>query len=377
MWRFQLCLTSPHGRLLETGSIWLSPVDEALSGVVGENQVTAVSWGAALHLTGSSPRAVGLVGCGPALSIDSVHPFVGCLSVHVPDVEIWRGWSVAFPAAVLSWSVVRQSVGFGQFSLHAPLLRCCSVTKSCLTLCDPMNRSTPGFTVHHQLPELTQTHVRWVGDAIQPSHPPSSPSPSAFNLSPASGSFPMSQLFASGGQSTGVSASASVLPMSIQDWFPLGSVRIRLGWSPCSPRDSQKVFSPAPWFESISLLHGPALTSIHDLGENHSIECTDLCQQSPNPFVCLSFPVFLCPHRCCLGAPRFLQTQQTHLQMCVLTCARVFDLKTGQERGAAEGEAVGPGQAVPTEQTPVWPKRLPERVALRQGSCCPQVFICR
>ena len=52
-----------------------------------------------------------------------------------------------------------------------------SVTQSCLTLCDPMDSSTPGFPVHHQLLELAQTHVHWVGDAIQPSHPLSSPSP--------------------------------------------------------------------------------------------------------------------------------------------------------------------------------------------------------
>ena len=54
-----------------------------------------------------------------------------------------------------------------------------SVTQSCPTLCDPMNRSTPGLPVHHQLPEFTQTHVHRVGDAIQPSHPLSSPSPPA------------------------------------------------------------------------------------------------------------------------------------------------------------------------------------------------------
>ena len=76
-----------------------------------------------------------------------------------------------------------------------------SVAQSCLTLCDPMNRSTPGLPVHHQLPESNQTHVHRVGDAIQPSHPLSSPSPPALNLShPASGSFPVSQLFASGGK---------------------------------------------------------------------------------------------------------------------------------------------------------------------------------
>ena len=58
-----------------------------------------------------------------------------------------------------------------------------SVTQSCLTLCDPVDYSTPGFPVHHQLSEITQTHVNRVGDAIQPSHPLSSPSPPALNLS--------------------------------------------------------------------------------------------------------------------------------------------------------------------------------------------------
>ena len=58
-----------------------------------------------------------------------------------------------------------------------------SVTQSCPTLCNPMNCNMPGFPVHHQLPQLTQTHVHWVSDAIQPSHPLSSPSPPAFNLS--------------------------------------------------------------------------------------------------------------------------------------------------------------------------------------------------
>ena len=85
-----------------------------------------------------------------------------------------------------------------------------------------MDCSTPGLPVHHQLLELTQTHVHWVCDDIQPSHPLSSPSPPTFNLSQHQGLFPMSQFFASGGQSIGVSASASVLPMNIQDWFPLG-----------------------------------------------------------------------------------------------------------------------------------------------------------
>ena len=64
-----------------------------------------------------------------------------------------------------------------------------SVTQSCLTLCDPMNRSMPSLPVHHQLPEFTQIRVHWVGDAIQPSHPLSSPSPLAFNLSQHQGLF--------------------------------------------------------------------------------------------------------------------------------------------------------------------------------------------
>ena len=64
-----------------------------------------------------------------------------------------------------------------------------SAAQSCPTLCNPMNRSTPGLPVHHQLPEFTQTHVHWVGDAIQPSHPLSSPSPPALNLSQHQGLF--------------------------------------------------------------------------------------------------------------------------------------------------------------------------------------------
>ena len=85
-----------------------------------------------------------------------------------------------------------------------------------------MHCSTPGLPVLHCLLEFAQTHVHWVGDAIQPSYPLSSPSPPALNLSQHQGFFPMSWLSSSGGQSIGVSASASVLPMNIQGWFPLG-----------------------------------------------------------------------------------------------------------------------------------------------------------
>ena len=91
-----------------------------------------------------------------------------------------------------------------------------SVAQSCPTLCDPMNRSMPGYPVHHQLPEFTQTHVHPVSDAIQPSHPLSSPSPAAPQSLPASESFPMSQLVTSDGHSTRVSALASFLPKNTQ-----------------------------------------------------------------------------------------------------------------------------------------------------------------
>ena len=74
-------------------------------------------------------------------------------------------------------------------SIYFPISSVSSVAQSCPTLCDPMNRSTPGLPVHHQLPEFTQTHVHWVSDGIQTSHPLSSPSPPAFNLSQHQGLF--------------------------------------------------------------------------------------------------------------------------------------------------------------------------------------------
>ena len=113
-----------------------------------------------------------------------------------------------------------------------------SVTQSCPTLCDPMDRSTPGPPVHHQLPEFTQTHVHRVGDAIQPSHRLSSPSPPALNLSEHQGLF---QWVSSSqhGQSIAISALASVLPMNIQEWFPLGLT----GWISMQSKRLSRVFS--------------------------------------------------------------------------------------------------------------------------------------
>ena len=154
-----------------------------------------------------------------------------------------------------------------------------SVTQSCPTLCDPMNRSTPGLPVHHQLPEFTR--LTSIESVMLSSHlilcRPFSSCPQSL---PASESFPMSQLFTRGGQSTGVSALASFLPKKSQaDLLQNG-----LAGSPCSPRDSQKSF-PAPQFKSInssvlSFLHSPTLTSIHDHWKNHSLDYTGLCWQS-------------------------------------------------------------------------------------------------
>ena len=107
------------------------------------------------------------------------------------------------------------------------------------TLCDPMNHNMPGLPVHHQLPEFTQTQVHWLmwcHPAISSSIIPFSSCPQSF---PASGSFQMSQLFASGGQSIRASASSLVLPRSIKDWFPLGLT----GWISFQSKGLSRVFS--------------------------------------------------------------------------------------------------------------------------------------
>ena len=135
-----------------------------------------------------------------------------------------------------------------------------------------MDCSMPGFPVHHQLMELTPTHVHWVGDAIQPSHPPLSPSPPAFSHSQHQGPFKR------------VSSSqqvAKVLEFQLQhqsfQWTPRTNLLYNgLVGSPCSPRDSQES-SPTPQFKSINssvlnFLYSPTLTSIHDYWKNHSLD---------------------------------------------------------------------------------------------------------
>ena len=113
------------------------------------------------------------------------------------------------------------SPNFSLITLQGASFQFSPVPQSCLTLWHPMNCSRPGFSVHHQLLELAQTQVHRVSNAIQPSHPLLSPSLPAFNLSQFQSLF-QSQVFASGGQDIGASASASAHPINIQDWFPLG-----------------------------------------------------------------------------------------------------------------------------------------------------------
>ena len=163
----------------------------------------------------------------------------------------WKGYRW-FGAVLLSWKM-------------ADSRSCCfSVTKSWPILCDPMGWSAAGFPVLHYLPEFAHScpSSQWC-------HPTISSSPALFSSCPqyfpALGSFPVSQFFISGGQNIGTSA--SVLPVNIQGWFPLGLTGLISLLS--------KGFLSAPHFESInssglSLLYGPTLTSVHDYWRNHS-----------------------------------------------------------------------------------------------------------
>ena len=137
--------------------------------------------------------------------------------------------------------------------------------------------STPGFPVLHYLLKFAQTHVHWIGDAIQLSHSLSPPSPAALNLS-ATASFPVSRLLASGDQSIGASASASVHPVTTQSWFPLG-------WLDLLAVQGPQESSPAPQSESIDfsalcLLYHPSLIYTHGYWKKGSFYCMKFCLQS-------------------------------------------------------------------------------------------------
>ena len=126
----------------------------------------------------------------PKLSVHTGTSWWSCVSVcalghNVQRATSWQSWW--FPSLLTRHSTQQKEdvtktwfIYKSQFSL---------VSQLCLTLCDPMDCSTPGLPIHYQLPEFTQTHVHWVSDTIQPSHPLSSPSPRAFNLSQHQGLF--------------------------------------------------------------------------------------------------------------------------------------------------------------------------------------------
>ena len=159
---------------------------------------------------------------------------------------VWKGKKIRhWKMSPTGWKVFNIPLGSSvQFS---------SVTQSCPTLCNPMNCSTPGLPVHDQLPESTQTHIHQVGDAIQPSHPLLSPSPSAPNPSQHQSLFQwVNSLHEVAYWSFSFSIILSKDPRA--DLLQNGLVG-----SPCSPRDSQES-SPTPQFKSInssalSLLH--------------------------------------------------------------------------------------------------------------------------
>ena len=145
-----------------------------------------------------------------------------------------------------------------------------SIAPSGPTLCNPVNWSTPGLPVQHQLPEFTQTLIHRVRDAIQPSHPLSSPSPPAPNPSQHQSLFQWVN---------SLHEVAKVLEFQLLHHSfqrnPRADLQNALVGSPCSPKDSQE-FSPTPQFKSInstalSLLHSPTLTSIHEYWKNHSL----------------------------------------------------------------------------------------------------------
>ena len=182
------------------------------------------------------------------------------------------------------WSLVPlsflKSLNIWKFTVHIPLkpglenfehyfisvcsVQFSSVTQSCSTLGNPMSLSTPGLPVHYQLPESTQTHVHWVGDAIQPSHPLLSPSPPALNLFQHQGLFK----WVSSSHEASKVLEFQLQHQSLQWTLRTDLLQDGLVGSPCNPRNSQES-SPTPQFKSINFsalicLHSPTLTSIHD-----------------------------------------------------------------------------------------------------------------
>ena len=198
---------------------------------------------------------------------------VGAIGSWIYPIPFWEGCSNLHPHQRYAWVVLPlQNTWFITFMLFLTSLQFSLVAQSCPTLCDPVNHSTPGLPVHHKLLEFTQTHIHRVSDAIQPSHPLSSPSPPAPNPSQ------NQRLFQWVNSSHEV---AKVLEFQLEHHSLQRNPRADLlknglVGSPCSPREPQESF-PTPLFKSInssalSLLHSPTLTSIHDHRKNHSLD---------------------------------------------------------------------------------------------------------
>ena len=176
---------------------------------------------------------------------------------------------------------IQWSLRLASFNQHAFWdCCCCSVTKSCPTLCDPMDCSTPGFPVLYYVLEFPQTHVLWVGDAIQPSHLLSLPSPPALNLSQHQGLF---QWVSSSHQEAKYwSFSFSISPSSEYS----GLISFRTNWLDLLAVQGilksllQHYSSKASIFLALSLLYGPTRVSVQYCWKNHSFDHRDLCQQS-------------------------------------------------------------------------------------------------
>ena len=165
------------------------------------------------------------------------------------NIVLYGSWVLGLPLAPDSSSLLAEAFPLGMQWMPYCLVQFSSVAQSYPTVCDPMNRNMPGLSVHHRHPESNQTHAHWLGDAIQPSHLLSSPSPPASNPSQHQGLF---QWVNSLHQVT------KLLEFQLQhqsfQWTPRTDLlQDGLVGSPCSPRDSQES-SPAPQFKSINSL---------------------------------------------------------------------------------------------------------------------------
>ena len=199
----------------------------------------------------------------------------------VSSISIWNKhkWSRATQLAELEmreWKISRnpwvKSMHFIGCHWDFILGCCCSFDQSCLTLCNPMDCSTPDFPVLHYLSELAQTHVHWV-QVMSSNH-----LVFCFPLLLLPSIFSSIRVFSNelalhiGGQSFWVSASASVLPMNIQGWFPLGLTGLISLWSKGLSRVFSNTAVQSIKSSVLSFLYSPALISIHDYWKNHSFD---------------------------------------------------------------------------------------------------------